>query len=775
MINPIDITNSQMDDKALHPHQEEAIEAIKKYYQFGKNAAQNGMLVMPTGSGKTFTAVMWLLDSAVANGYKILWLVHRQELVGQADKTFREQSPILARHGIKKLRVIPISGEHYKMSQASRFDVNVCSIGSVASKNGMRYISRLLGSNGKEKLVVVIDEAHHAISPSYTKALKRIAALNPNRILLGLTATPTRMQESDYKRLLNLFNVTDNIKKNIGDKKGYIFEVTLKRLLLDGFLARPVYKRIETEIMGDAEFEITAEDEGFFAKFGELSETIKEQLAKSSRRNDIIVNEYLSNRAKYGKTLIFAVNQLHCKTLHKAFTDAGVNCNYCISGESGAAEVIRDFKANKFDVLINVQILTEGSDVPDIQSVFLTRQTNSDSLLMQMIGRGLRGEAAGGTKCAYIVDFHDTWDKFSFWLDPTALEMFEEVDENAPENIIETPLDEITPEGQLESEQGISIDLWDVYSRMYSVMRSNMLGLSHDDAFPHGWYSVATEDGDDKKVLVYDRQLPGYEAVSENSAEIIANSFNAEDCLVRYFDVDEGLPTVDDIRLVIDMLIENNTMPDYYTFDMRDKVDAREIAAKLRTLDMKLSEMDYWLEDLYEHTPILKELYKVFFVFKKSVYAELNKPETFNNAEIITIDERGDYEIVPDYYNLTVLLDEVIKENVILKPEVRPTIRWTRRPMKSYFGMCRQFEDGRQDILINSLLSSPETPTDVVKYLIFHELLHANGLWKHDEDFRTNEWAYPNSDEHDGFLDSLGIRYNVGDKYFGKRKTEKQI
>jgi superfamily II DNA or RNA helicase len=52
------------------------------------------------------------------------------------------------------------------MSQASRFDINICSIGSVASKNGMRYIARLLGSVGKEKLVVVIDEAHHAVSPS---------------------------------------------------------------------------------------------------------------------------------------------------------------------------------------------------------------------------------------------------------------------------------------------------------------------------------------------------------------------------------------------------------------------------------------------------------------------------------------------------------------------------------------------------------------------------------------------------------------------------------
>ena len=67
---------------------------------------------------------------------------------------------------------------------------------------------------------------------------------------------------------------------------------------------------------------------------------------------------------------------------------------------------------------MNINILTEGSDVPDIQTIFLTRPTQSEGLLMQMIGRGMRGTLAGGTDEAIIVDFNDKWDTFNKWLNP---------------------------------------------------------------------------------------------------------------------------------------------------------------------------------------------------------------------------------------------------------------------------------------------------------------------------------------------------------------------
>ena len=73
---------------------------------------------------------------------------------------------------------------------------------------------------------------------------------------------------------------------------------------------------------------------------------------------------------------------------------------------------------------------------------------------------------------------------------------------------------------------------------------------------------------------------------------------------------------------------------------------------------------------------------------------------------------------------------------------------------------------------LNSLLSSPNVSRKAVKYLIYHELLHANGLWNHDDRFRQEEWKYPNSEELDGELDELGLKYNIDFKDLQKLRFE---
>lgn len=243
---------------------------------------------MPTGSGKTFTAVNWLLTKGVANGYRVVWLVHRKELVEQTFQEFRKLSPLLKGTGIKKLRVFAVSGDHLRMANAARAEVYVCSIASVANRYGYRFIERMVGAQGKRKLIIVVDEAHHAVAASYQMVIKRMTSLNPNRILLGLTATPTRMQESEKYRLQKMFNVDENIKNHIG-QHGYIYEITLQKLIQSGFLANPIYEKINTEIVGKIEYNLTPEDEAFFSKFGELSARLMERIGRSAVRNKKIV------------------------------------------------------------------------------------------------------------------------------------------------------------------------------------------------------------------------------------------------------------------------------------------------------------------------------------------------------------------------------------------------------------------------------------------------------------------------------------------------------
>lgn len=756
--DPINIKESSVDSRELMSHQIEAIDLLNEYFNLSgkKKGAQNGLLVMPTGSGKTFTAVNWLLNSGVAQGYRILWLAHRQELIDQTNGEFRNQAPVLANYGINKLRIIPVSGMHYKMSQASRYDINICSISSVANKYGYRFIRRMLGAPGLEKLIVVIDEAHHAVSPSYQKVLKRITQLNPNRILLGVTATPTRMQDYDKKRLFDIFNVTVNAENKIGNSKGYVYEVTLKKLLINGFLANPIYKKIETNIAGEIEYLITEEDEAFFNTFGELSEKLKEQIAKSSSRNKLIVKQYIDNKNKYGKTIVFALNQNHCRALCEEFRAAGVKCDYVISDKTGAQDTIREFKENKFDVLINVQILTEGSDIPDIKTVFLTRQTNSDSLLMQMIGRGLRGPAAGGTKEVNIIDFHDTWDKFSFWLDPEQLVI--EVTVGKTPQIGEKHTDD--DEGIIEIKSQYTP--WDIYIKLYKSMKANVISKEFDEVLPVGWYVVLNENGEDVNILVYEDTLDGFKDIEKFKEKLIRGKINAKAVISICFNKCSTKPKENEVRLILDKLYEDGEMPIYYTFEERALLDPKIIAAKMNRLFVKDEDKEEWLKEVFESTPLLKELYKLFYVFKKTVF---NACQSRKYAEIKSENQREQYKIVDNMYDLEELLDEVLEENTFLNKDNLLSIEWSDTVVKNWLALCCRWtienEEDIYKIYVNKLMSSPQVNREVIKYLIYHELLHKNGYFKHDDKFRELEWKYPNSEELDGFMDEMAIRYKL--------------
>ena len=173
---PIIINESTPDSRSLiMPHQSEAVKAMTKYFKLKKDIPDSaGIVVMPTGSGKTYTAVTWLLKDAVSKGYKVVWLVHRQELVEQTFNEFRKMATLLKGSDVKKFSVLPISGVHLSMSQARRANVYVCGIQSVANKNGYRHIAGMLGTAGKERVVVVVDEAHHALANAFATCISHL-------------------------------------------------------------------------------------------------------------------------------------------------------------------------------------------------------------------------------------------------------------------------------------------------------------------------------------------------------------------------------------------------------------------------------------------------------------------------------------------------------------------------------------------------------------------------------------------------------------------------
>lgn len=260
-----------------------------------------------------------------------------------------------------------------------------------------------------EKIVSPIltyaDEAHHTYAPSYQETIRYIQKLRPGTKLLGITATPIRANDEDSKALMNLFG--NNV----------VYSISLSTLIKKSILAKPIFERIETA--EDIEPIISVDEEKYIQRYGELPETLVAKIADSASRNKVIIEQYMQNKQSYGKTLVFALNVLHCRYIYDELVKRGVRAGHIYSGKDDNTAVINDFKNGKLDVLVNVNILTEGTDVSDIQTVMLTRPTQSEGLLMQMIGRGMRGPKADyGTETVNIIDFHDKWDVFRKWLNP---------------------------------------------------------------------------------------------------------------------------------------------------------------------------------------------------------------------------------------------------------------------------------------------------------------------------------------------------------------------
>ena len=396
---PIDMRNVAAEDVNLYDFQKQAVNALEKH--FIKEDKQRGLIVMPTGSGKSRTATYFLIKKMISQGYQILWIAHRHMLIDQAADCFYKFAGLskLENPDMKKYNISCISIEHQSIKSIDKKDEVI--VGSIQSLcRNQKHLRRITS----KKLMIVVDEAHHTFARSYQDTINYLFKHRPDAKLLGLTATPIRGNDSDSAALLKLFG--DNV----------VYDVPLSKLIADGILAEPYPVKIKT----DENFEpvITEDEAKKIRRRGELPESLLMKIASCSARNNIIVNEYLNKADKYGKTLIFALNVMHCRLLCEDLKDRGVRCDCIYSGKDDNAYIIEKFKKNELDVLVNVNIMTEGSDVPDIDTVFLTRPTQSEGLLMQMIGRGMRGVQAGGTEKVYIVDFHDMWTVFNKWLNP---------------------------------------------------------------------------------------------------------------------------------------------------------------------------------------------------------------------------------------------------------------------------------------------------------------------------------------------------------------------
>lgn len=406
-------------------HQEDALKSLRKW--FARTTQQKGgILVLPTGGGKTFTATRFLTEEPLSKGHKVIWLAHTHHLLDQAFGGFGQDA--VGRYEVghiggtrEKLTLRTVSGTigHGKVAEIKRTDdVLIITLQTLARAMQNRLHAGLKGflqDAGQQGLTVVFDECHHAPAPTFRRLIEALRETVPDLHLLGLTATPTYTDERRQGYLKKLF------------PQGILYQVSPQKLMLEGVLARPIFEEPSTNISPD----FTEQDyQEWLGSYRDIPEKVIAHLASNRARNAFIADTYARNREKYRQTIIFADRWYQCTALVELLRQRGVRADAVFTHQDanpGSEEarnarsadenenVLLKFKNKELDVLVNIRMLTEGTDVPNAQTVFLTRQTTSRILLTQMIGRALRGRKFGGTDEAYVVAFIDDWKQHINW------------------------------------------------------------------------------------------------------------------------------------------------------------------------------------------------------------------------------------------------------------------------------------------------------------------------------------------------------------------------
>ena len=611
--------------RQLYEHQEEA---IRKLDAMDKRGSFRTLLVLPTGGGKTLTAAYWLLRNAVDQNKKILWLAHRHLLLEQAAEAFARNAytDTMVNRTVFNYRII--SGMHDKPVHIQKTDRIL-----IASKDSMiRSLDKLKNWLNGEEIYLVIDEAHHAVAKSYKKIIQYVADHTKSMKLLGLTATPFRTSEDEQGALKQVF--TDDI----------VYKTDLDTLIKKGILATPTFIDCNTNIQFTEHLGVQALKS--IENLDTLPENIVNDIAGSKERNRIIVDEYINNYEKYGPTIVFALNKNHAITLNALFNEKGKK--YGIKSEFIISEVqdmitgitisnadnerkIEAYRNGEIQVLINVNILTEGTDLPKTHTVFLTRPTVSTTLMTQMVGRALRGLKAGGTKEAYIVSFVDDWNDKIAWVNPETLT---EAEYHEKETLAETQKQQI---------RLIAISKIEEFARMAdaAVDTSALDSTPAIELIPLGMYMLSTLECN-HQILVYNSTQNAYQSLIRDLPNLMEHygiegetipeetlDDMTEHCFQSYFD-ENMMPSCNrnDIEHLLKFYAQKAVAPLFVTIDEmeRKKLDVSEIAKKIYDEDMRRSEKNAYIQSLWaEEGSLLPVYYTNPYFFKKLIDLELDK------------------------------------------------------------------------------------------------------------------------------------------------------
>jgi superfamily II DNA or RNA helicase len=379
------------DIKPFH-YQEEILEELQTQREV--HLRYKNLVVAATGTGKTVISALDFKRFRQTNPQaKLLFIAHRKEILLQARATFQA---ILRDNNFGELWVDGMEPAHYKHL--------------FVSVQTLQNQIETLALSKEYYDFVIVDEVHHIAAKSYRPILQKF---EPS-ILLGLTATPERM---DNENILE-------------DFCGVIAaEIRLPEALNRKLLCPFQYFGISDSV----DLKNVSWQSGKYA-----TKELSDLLSTNRRAADVIqkCQEYLTD-AHDVIALGFCASQEHAKYMSEAFLRAGYKADFLVSGSTNRDDIKSKLLKKEINYLFVVDIFNEGVDIPEIDTILFLRPTESLTIFLQQLGRGLR--FAENKDCLTVLDFvanaRDEYDfegKFRGMIGKTSTSIQDEIENEFP-------------------------------------------------------------------------------------------------------------------------------------------------------------------------------------------------------------------------------------------------------------------------------------------------------------------------------------------------------
>lgn len=336
--------------------QQEALHALNFHRNQGYT---KGVVILPTGTGKT---ILSALDASKFPG-KALFVVHRLEILKQSMDAYK-----LALGGVS---MGILTGE----DKENVFECDYL----FASKDTLNKAETLTQFSPDYFDYVVVDEVHHGETPSY----RAIFEWFKPKFMLGMTATPDR---TDRKDILELFDYHK------------VYEITLPEVIDRGLLVPFTYHGLTDDIDYT---KIRFENNKYRV------DDLERNLIVPAR-NKAILEEYLS-KGGGNKAIGFCVSIKHADRMAEFFNEHGVSAVAIHSQTPDRDTEMKAFRENDYHIAFTVDLFNEGVDFPNVRTLLFLRPTESKTVFVQQLGRGLR--LCSGKEDVVVLDFIGNYKK----------------------------------------------------------------------------------------------------------------------------------------------------------------------------------------------------------------------------------------------------------------------------------------------------------------------------------------------------------------------------